>query len=121
MKNIKLFTFKVLARELGLDIPQAKFRDTMMKALLAEGVPAQAFQVPTFMQPIFQTREGYGQGCPWTCPYHEGEPVEYSVDMCPKTLEYLSRVIHLDIPPPMTVEDCDMVARGINKVAAALA
>jgi hypothetical protein len=61
------------------------------------------------------------EGCPWTCPYHTGDPVEYSVDMCPKTLEYLSRVIHLDIPALMTVEDCDMVAKGIQKVAAASA
>jgi hypothetical protein len=41
--------------------------------------------------------------------------------MNPKTLEYLSRVIHLDIPAQMTVEDCDMVALAINKVAAELA
>jgi len=41
--------------------------------------------------------------------------------MNPKTLEYLGRAIHLDIPPQMTDEDCDMIAYAINKVAAALA
>lgn len=61
------------------------------------------------------------EGCPWTCPYHKGSEVEYSDDMNPKTLEYLSRVIHLDIPSQMTVDDCDMIAAAINKVAAVLA
>jgi hypothetical protein len=41
--------------------------------------------------------------------------------MNPNTLEYLSRVIHLDIPSQMSLEDCDMIAKGINKVAAELA
>ena len=40
--------------------------------------------------------------------------------MNPKTLEYLGRVIHLDIPAQMTVEDCEMIGNAINKVAAAL-
>jgi dTDP-4-amino-4,6-dideoxygalactose transaminase len=61
------------------------------------------------------------EGCPWTCPYHEGKPVEYSVNMNPRTLEYLGRVVHLDIPAQMTPEDCDMVAKAINKVASELA
>jgi 8-amino-3,8-dideoxy-alpha-D-manno-octulosonate transaminase len=59
--------------------------------------------------------------CPWSCPYHKGEPVRYSADMNPKTLGYLGRVVHLDIPAQMTDEDCDMVAHAIRKVAAELA
>jgi hypothetical protein len=41
--------------------------------------------------------------------------------MNPNTLEYLSRIIHIDIPARMTPEDCDMVAAAIGKVAAVLA
>lgn len=59
--------------------------------------------------------------CPWSCPYHKGEPVEYSANMNPNTLEYLGRVIHLDIPAQLTAEDCDMIAHAIRKVAAVLA
>jgi 8-amino-3,8-dideoxy-alpha-D-manno-octulosonate transaminase len=58
--------------------------------------------------------------CPWSCPYHKGEPVTYSADMNPNTLEYLGRVVHLDIPAQMTDEDCDMTAHAIRKVAAEL-
>ena len=39
----------------------------------------------------------------------------------PDTLEYLGKVVHLDIPAQMTDEDCDMIAKAINKVAAVLA
>ena len=49
------------------------------------------------------------------------KPGEYAEDMNPKTLEYLGRVVHLDIPAQMTDEDCDMIAKAINKVAAVLA
>jgi hypothetical protein len=41
--------------------------------------------------------------------------------MNPKTLEYLSRVVHIDIPPQMDDRDCDMIAEAINKVAAVFA
>ena len=59
--------------------------------------------------------------CPWVCPYHKAEPVQYAADMCPNTLDYLGRVVHLDLPAQMTDEDCDMIAKAINKVAAVLA
>ena len=57
---------------------------------------------------------------PWDNQFHKGPEVEYSEKMCPKTLEYLERIIHLDIPPQMTEADCDMIAKGINKVAEAV-
>lgn len=57
---------------------------------------------------------------PWSNPLYKGN-VEYGETICPKTLELLGRVVHLDIPPQMTDEDCDMIAKAINKVAAVLA
>ena len=40
----------------------------------------------------------------------------YSADMCPKTLDYLRRVIHLDINPLWTERDICEVITGLNKV-----
>jgi 8-amino-3,8-dideoxy-alpha-D-manno-octulosonate transaminase len=60
------------------------------------------------------------EGCPWTCPFHQGPEVEYRADMCPNLLDYLSRAIHLDIPAQLTRADCDMIAKGVRKVAQAL-
>lgn len=54
---------------LGLDVDATTLRDKVMAALEAEGVRVchwQRMAVPA--QEIFQTREGYGKGCPWKCP-----------------------------------------------------
>lgn len=61
--------------------------------------------------------------CPYECPFHEKkvDKVEYDENMNPNTLAYLGRIVHLDIPAQMTDEDCDMIAKAINKVAAVLA
>lgn len=99
------------------------------EALKAEGVNAAGvfnsgipdWHIYAHWKHIIEKKTPTAEGCPWTCPYHKGKPVEYSQDMNPNTLEYLSRVIHLDIPSQMTPEDCDMVVEAINKVAAVLA
>jgi len=44
----------------------------------------------------------------------------YSADMCPKTLDYLRRVIHLDINPLWTEKDMQEVITGLNKVLSVL-
>jgi perosamine synthetase len=121
------FTFKVRASELGLDVPQAKFRDAVMKALLAEGVPAQAFQVPTFMQPVFQVREGYGYGCPWTCPYGNAKDLRYDLNDYPNVKQFCDEYIllrHADsrkfscINPPNNESVMQLFVDGIQKVFA---
>ena len=94
-------------------------------ALKAEGVNAAGvfnsgipdWHIYAHWKHVIQKKTPTVEGCPWTCPYHKGKEVEYSMDMNPKTLEYLSRVIHLDIPAQLTDEDCDMIAKAINKVA----
>jgi 8-amino-3,8-dideoxy-alpha-D-manno-octulosonate transaminase len=99
------------------------------EALQAEGVDAAGvynsgipdWHIYAHWNHIIEKKTPTPEGCPWTCPYHKGEEVQYSEDMCPNTLEYLSRVVHLDIPAQMSEEDCDMVAHGIQKVAAELA
>lgn len=59
------------------------------------------------------------KGCPFTCPMYEGR-VRYSKDMCPRTLDYLGRAIHINVSPSLSCQDCDAVAWGINKVGRAL-
>lgn len=59
------------------------------------------------------------KGCPFTCPMYKGN-VRYSKDMCPQTLDYLGRAIHINVSPLLTEADCDAIAHGVNKVAAAL-
>ncbi|MCC8167505.1 MAG: DegT/DnrJ/EryC1/StrS family aminotransferase [Planctomycetes bacterium] len=110
-------------------LDDAKKVEPFVRALKAEGVDASGvfnagipdWHIYSHWKHVIAKMTPSGEGCPWTCPFHKGKPVEYSADMNPKTLEYLSRVVHLDIPAQMTREDCDMVAKAINKVAAELA
>ena len=100
-------------------------------ALKAEGVNAAGvfnsgipdWHIYAHWKHVIQKKASSEVCCPWQCPYHEqkAEPVQYAEDMNPKTLEYLGKVVHLDIPAQMTDEDCDMIAKAINKVAAVLA
>lgn len=106
----------------------AKVED-FAKALQAEGVNAAGvfnsgipdWHIYAHWKHVIQKKAPNDIQCPWSCPYHKGEEVEYSVDMNPNTLEYLGRVIHLDIPSQLTGEDCDSIAHAIRKVAAVLA
>ena len=100
-----------------------------VEALQAEGVAAAGvfnsgipdWHIYAHWKHVIQKKAPTDVRCPWDCPYHKTEEVQYAADMNPKTLEYLSRVVHLDIPAQMSDEDCDMIAKAINKVAAVLA
>lgn len=99
------------------------------EALQAEGVAASGvfnagipdWHIYAHWKHVIEKKAPTPEGCPWTCPYHTCDDVKYSTDMNPNTLEYLSRVVHLDIPAQLTEEDCGMIAKAINKVAAVLA
>ena len=45
---------------------------------------------------------------------------KYSEDMCPRTLDYLRRSIHLDINSMWTDEDVNEIINGLFKVLKAL-
>lgn len=96
-------------------------------ALRAEGIAASSmhnksvpdWHIYSHWEMILNQWTATREGCPYTCEYYlrRGGSIQYSADMNPKTLQYLERSIHIDIPPQMTEEDCDMIAEGIHKVA----
>ncbi|NLD88227.1 MAG: DegT/DnrJ/EryC1/StrS family aminotransferase [Clostridiales bacterium] len=94
-------------------------------ALRAEGVGASSvysagipdWHIYRHWKHVIEKKTPTSVNCPWDCPYHKGPEVEYSENMCPNMLEYLSRVVTLDVPPQMSVEDCEMIVKGIRKVA----
>jgi len=100
-----------------------------VEALNAEGVACSGvfnsgipdWHIYAHWKHVIYKKTPTAEGCPWTCPYHKGKPVEYSEDMNPNTLKYLSKTVHLDIPAQMSEADCDMIAKAINKVAEVLA
>ncbi|MHB9129864.1 MAG: DegT/DnrJ/EryC1/StrS family aminotransferase [Armatimonadota bacterium] len=135
IKDLPGITFRRLNDEAGdsaiclmFQVNDSAKVQSFVEALQAEGVGAAGvfdkgipdWHIYTHWKQIMQKATPTAEGCPYTCPFHKGEPVEYREDMCPNTLELLSHTVHLDIPPQMTGEDCDMIAKGIRKVARAL-
>ncbi len=59
------------------------------------------------------------KGCPYTCPIY-GKTVEYSREMCPKTLKILGRAVNIDVSPLLTDEDEATIIEGVEKVAKAI-
>lgn len=76
--------------ELGIDIEASKFRNKVTRALQAEGVDAVLWQsLPVPGQTLFQLKEGYGKGCPWSCPYYNKQ-IKYDVQDYPETVKLLN-------------------------------
>lgn len=96
-------------------------RETLARALAAEGVPvAEGYVEPIYLQPMYQQRIAFGdQGCPWTCGHWGGE-VSYEKGICPVTERLYERELMLaDVTRvPLTAADIDDVADAFEKVIA---
>jgi 8-amino-3,8-dideoxy-alpha-D-manno-octulosonate transaminase len=97
----------------------------IVAALNAEGASAMVLYHPKHVDyhvyshwtPIIEKRTWSKNGGPWQ--WHEGD-VRYSRDMCPKSLELLSRAVHLDISPDMSRVNVEELAGAVIKVLDAL-
>jgi dTDP-4-amino-4,6-dideoxygalactose transaminase len=103
---------------LELTIPATEFRRRLLEALEAEGVAATIWHVtPMTSFPIFQNLgEGYGKGCPWSCPYY-GKEIEYNPDEYPEAIRLLetSLVIN-DEPHPIYIQDRELMEYYVSAV-----
>jgi len=112
---------------MGILWPSKEIADYASKALTAEGIfggthntEVRDWHVFNYWEHILEKKTATKEGCPYTCPYYKGKMQAYSPDMCPNTLDYLSRTTFLPINSEMTEEECMQVAAGINKVARAI-
>lgn len=113
-------------KELGIEIPPRIFRDKVLLALQAEGVPAVLWQTfPLPANPLFQRKEGFGKGFPWSFP--GARTIDYCADEYPETIKLLdsslvigSEKYPLYAQPPETVrlwgEAIQKVFKRIDKV-----
>jgi dTDP-4-amino-4,6-dideoxygalactose transaminase len=108
-------------------LPEAEKVEKFVEALNAEGVEAAGiynkgipdwhmYQHWTMLHGKMMATK---KGCPFNCPLSDPVP-EYKPDACPQTGKWLSRSVHLDIPPQLSAEECDQIAEGIRKVASVL-
>lgn len=94
-----------------------------LAAIQAEGVPAggiydkkvRDWHIYRYWQHILEKKSVARDNLPWSGVPAEELP-KYSADMCPRTLDLLSRAILVDIGANFTDADCDAIALGINKV-----
>ena len=63
--------------------------------------------------PIMQQRAWSPDGGPWRWAKQD---IEYTRDMCPNTLDWLGRSVHVDISPLLTGQDCEEIIDGLDKV-----
>ena len=91
------------------------------KALRAEGTHASVIYEPSRIDyhvcahwtPILQQRVWSEDGGPWR--WHGGT-VCYSRDACPRSLELLSRAVHLDISPDLSWDNVEELTDAVVKV-----
>jgi 8-amino-3,8-dideoxy-alpha-D-manno-octulosonate transaminase len=112
------------ATMLALFAPDAAGAKKAVAALKAEGVSAAGiydrevrdWHIYSYWQQIMQQKTATAEGCPFTCPYYEGQLPEYREDMCPNTLDYLSRVVILNVNEAWDEKYADQVAEATRKV-----
>lgn len=132
LQGINGITFREIPDEAGdtglsliFFLPEAQITVRFVEALKAEGVEAAGiydsgipdWHIYKHWKHVMDQVTPSPEGCPYTCSFYQGPKIKYTTDMCPKTLSLLSRAVHLDIPPRMTDEDCDLIAEAIRKVA----
>ncbi len=93
------------------------FRDAVMQALRAEGVPANVWQ--SFILPamtVFRAQNAYGHGCPWNCRLTE--PVVYDPAKFPVAQRHCDTHFGMTYPlrAPHGKAVVKAVARGFKKV-----
>jgi 8-amino-3,8-dideoxy-alpha-D-manno-octulosonate transaminase len=93
-----------------------------MHAMQAQGVPAggiydqkvRDWHIYAYWDHILEKKHVAPDGLPWSAVPADELP-RYSKEMCPRTLDLLSRAIMIDIHWQYSDADCDNIASGINR------
>jgi 8-amino-3,8-dideoxy-alpha-D-manno-octulosonate transaminase len=101
--------------------PTQEHASRIAQALKAEGAHPYVIYDPDrvdyhiyrYWTPILEKRRWAENGGPWR--WHDG-PLDYSRDMCPRSLELLGRAVHLDVSPDMSDANVEELAIAVNKV-----
>jgi len=133
MAKRKGITFREIVDEAGdTAIALIFFAEDMAAAgRIAEGLRAenigagtlyhpekQDYHVYAHWTPILEQRTWSPTGGPWR---DARRPIQYTKEMCPRTLDLLGRAIHLNVSPLLTNEDIEETLEGVNRVLDVLA
>ena len=96
----------------------AEFQHAVALALTAEGVPVAAARMALPAHTVFQAKNGYGHGCPWTCPYTRKD-ISYDMKQFPVTQKVVDCSIQIAINghrPPNGAREINAIIKGVRKV-----
>jgi dTDP-4-amino-4,6-dideoxygalactose transaminase len=98
-------------------------RGEFVRLLQKEGVLFEEGYVrPLYLQPLYQRRQAFKHGYPFTAPVNQGARMEYQRGLCPNAekLHFEQMLISEIIRPPHGAREIPGLARGIERVAAAM-
>ncbi len=115
------YTIRFDMEALGHPHDARPFRDKIVRALNAEGLETlvwQSFILPAMT--VFQGKDGYGHGCPWSCPH--AEHVDYSPERFPIATKHCDSHTGMTTPlrAPNGPEVATLAGHAIKKVLANL-
>jgi dTDP-4-amino-4,6-dideoxygalactose transaminase len=110
---------------LVLFAPEAQAARRIASALETEGGEAWILYSPENVDyhvyphwsPILRQRTWSPGGGPWR---NHPRVVEYTQEMCPRTLDLLSRAVHIDVSPELSSENLEELADALNKALEAV-
>lgn len=92
-------------------------RSLFIQALKAEGIPNIMFYVPLQRWPIFAKADMFGKGCPFSCPLHEGGPVNYQNVVTPVATRICDHTnIEIKVQPTSGPLEMRQIAEAIHKI-----
>jgi 8-amino-3,8-dideoxy-alpha-D-manno-octulosonate transaminase len=102
-------------------MPEAQLAQKAARALHAEGLgtwllysaDATDYHVYAHWSPILNQRAWTPSGGPWK---NHPRKVTYTKDMCPRTLDLLSRAVHIDVSPELSNDQVEEVCEALEKV-----
>ena len=114
-----------MGHSIGFFPETAAESERVVEALRAEGVgcgtrgqnPGRDWHYYDAVDQILQKMPATSDGCPWDCPKAgEAAAIEYSTDMCPRTIELSKRLVSLRVDQWWTESDCQQVVAALTKV-----
>ena len=114
-ENAYNFVCHVDPRAVGYAGPVSSFREAMLTALAAEGVPASVWQRRILPEmAAVAAKNAYGNGSPWR---EHGSTVDYDPARFPVALAHSdSYFILCSLRLPNTIEAVELIADGVRKV-----
>jgi perosamine synthetase len=110
------FSLHFTPEKMGIQMPLEDYVRKVRTALDAEGVNLARAEFVIPAMTLFQQRQGYGKGCPWSCNHYHGD-VSYNAEDYPVTLDTMKRVMApLGFTPPNGRALMDQYIEAIHKV-----